>query len=105
MKQSPKIKEHPTYRHIYAFDSTTSNMPSELSSADSPITIHTHCPYAPYCLRFQFAVLALSPLKSLEIYTLFILGGTHPLRLALPLLFLLWRVFRNPRHHHLRPLR
>jgi hypothetical protein len=81
MKQLPKIKEHHTYRDIYASDSTTSIMLSELSStlsADSPLTIHTHYPYAFYCphhLRFQIAVLAFSLLKSLEIYTLFLLGG------------------------------
>ena len=56
-------------------------MLSELSStpsADSTLTIHTHYPYAfyrPHHLRFQIAVLALSLLKSLEIYTLFLLGG------------------------------
>jgi len=56
-------------------------MLSELSStasADSPLT-HTYYPYAfyrPHHLRFQIAVLALSLLKSLEIYTLFLLGGT-----------------------------
>ena len=54
-------------------------MLSELSSADFPLTIHTYYPYAfyrPHHLRFQIAVLALSLLKSLEIYTLFLLGGT-----------------------------
>jgi len=82
MKQSPRIKEHHTYRDIYAFDSTTSIMLSELSStpsADSSLIIHTHYPYAfysPHHLRFQIAVLALSLLKCLEIYTLFLLGGT-----------------------------
>jgi hypothetical protein len=82
MGQPPPIKEHHTYRDIYAFDSTTSIMLSELSStslADSPLTIYTHYPYLfyrPHRLRFQIAVLALSLLKSLEIYTLFLLGGT-----------------------------
>ncbi|KIM45674.1 hypothetical protein M413DRAFT_345605 [Hebeloma cylindrosporum] len=79
MKRLPTIKEHHTYRDIYAFDSTTSIMLSELSSADSTLTIHTHYPYAfyrPHHLRFQIAVLALSLLKCLEIYTLFFLGGT-----------------------------
>jgi hypothetical protein len=81
MKQSPKIKEHHTYRDIYVLDSTTSVMLSELSSipsVDSTLTIHTHYPYAFYRthhLRFQIAVLALSLLKSLEIYTLFLLGA------------------------------
>ena len=57
-------------------------MLSELSStpsADSPLTIHTHYPYTfyrPHHLSFQIAVLVLSLLKSLEIYTLFLLGGT-----------------------------
>jgi len=94
MKQSPKIKEHHTYRDIYAFDSTTSMMLSELSStppADSPLTIHTHYPYAfyrPHHRRFQIAVLALSLLKSLEIYTLFLLGGTLiGILLGVPFLF------------------
>ena len=56
-------------------------MLSELSStlsADSPVTIHMHYPYAfyrPHRLRFQTAVLALSLLKSFEVYTLFLLGG------------------------------
>ena len=48
------------------------------TSADSTLTIPTHYPYAfyrPHHLRFQIAVLALSLLKSLEIYTLFLLGG------------------------------
>jgi hypothetical protein len=80
--QYTTIKEHHTYRDIYAFDSTTSIMLSELSSttlADSLLTIYTHYPYAFYRLhrlRFQIAVLSLSLLKSLEIYTLFLLGGT-----------------------------
>jgi hypothetical protein len=54
-------------------------MLSELSSADSPLSVHTHYPYAfysPHHLRFQNAVLALSLLKFLEIHTLFLLGGT-----------------------------
>jgi hypothetical protein len=76
MKQSPKVKEHHTYRDIYVLDSTTSVMLSKLSSkpsVDSLLTIHTHYPHALYCphhLRFQIAVLALFLLKSLEIYTL-----------------------------------
>ena len=48
------------------------------TSADSILTIHTHYPYAfyrPHHLRFQIPVLALSLLKSLEIYTFFLLGG------------------------------
>ena len=66
MKQSPQIKEHHTYRDIYAFDSTASIMLSELSSADYLLTIHAYYPYAfysPHHLRFQIAVLALSLLK------------------------------------------
>jgi len=81
MKRLPKIKEHHTYRDLYALDSTTSIMLSELSSTPSAdsLLIHTHYPYAfyrPHHLRLQIAVLALSLLKSLEIYTLFLLGGT-----------------------------
>ena len=94
MKQLPAIKEHHTYRDIYAFDSTTSIMLSELSStpsADSLLTIYTHYPYAfhrLHHLRFQIAVLSLSLLKSLEIYTLFLLGGTLVAMLSgVPFLF------------------
>ncbi|KAF8904706.1 hypothetical protein CPB84DRAFT_653203 [Gymnopilus junonius] len=80
MEKSPKIKEHHTYRDIYAFDSTTSVMLSELSStsADSPPVIHTHYHYAfyrPHHLRFQITVLSLSLFKALEIYTLLTQGG------------------------------
>ena len=91
MKESPKIKEHHTYCDIYAFDSTASIMLSQLSSADSPLTIHTHYPHAfyrPHHLHFQIAVLTLSLLKSLEIYTLFLLGGTAAAILSgVPFLF------------------
>ena len=108
MKQSPQIKEHHTYRDIYAFDSTTSVMLSELSStpsADSTLTIHTHYPYAfyrPHHLRFQIAVLALSLLKSLEIYTLFLLGGTLVGTLSGPSSFLFSHMI-GFLHHHTRP--
>jgi hypothetical protein len=94
MKQSPKIKDHHTYRDIYTFDSTTSIMLSELSStisADSTLTIHTHYPYAFHCphrLRFQIAVLAISLLKSLDMFTLFLLGGALVgIRSGVPFLF------------------
>ena len=55
-----------------------SELPST-PSADAPPIIYTHYPYTfyrPHHLRFQAAVLSLSLLKSLEIYTLFLLGGT-----------------------------
>ncbi|KAF8904720.1 hypothetical protein CPB84DRAFT_1960707 [Gymnopilus junonius] len=73
--------EH-NYRDVYAFDSTTSLMLSELTSTashtDSSLKIHTHYHYAfyrPHHLRFQVLVLALSLLKSLEIYSLVLLEG------------------------------
>ncbi|KAL0566052.1 hypothetical protein V5O48_015960 [Marasmius crinis-equi] len=80
MEKSPKVKEHHTYRDIYAFDGTTSLMLSELSSTppEYPPVIYTHYPYAFYrshYLRFQILVLCFSLLKSVEMYTLFVQGG------------------------------
>ncbi|KAF5355309.1 hypothetical protein D9758_006019 [Tetrapyrgos nigripes] len=78
--KSRRIKEHHTYRDIYAFDSVTSTMLSELPSPppDSPLIIHTYYHYASFPahhLRFQICVLSLSLLKSLEIYTLVTQSG------------------------------
>ncbi|KIM42271.1 hypothetical protein M413DRAFT_70883 [Hebeloma cylindrosporum] len=83
--------DYHTYRDIYAFDSTTSITLSELLSTDSTLTVHTHYPYAfysPHHFLFQITVLAVSLLKSLEIYSLFRMGGTPVAVLsAVPFLF------------------
>jgi hypothetical protein len=80
MKELAQIKEHHTYRDIYAFDDTTSIMLSELPSTPpgSPPTVYMYYHYAffhTHHLRFQVSMLFLSLLKSLEIYTLFTEGG------------------------------
>ncbi|KIM42270.1 hypothetical protein M413DRAFT_444704 [Hebeloma cylindrosporum] len=86
-----KINEYDTYRDVYAFDSATSVTLSEPSSTDSTLIVHTHYPYAfyrPHHLRFQITVLSLSLLKFLEIYALFLMGGTLIAALsAVPFLF------------------
>ena len=71
-----------------------------------PPTYHPHVyPYTfyhPHHLGFQIAVLFLSLLKSLEIYTLFLLGGTLVGTLSGPSSFLFSRMI-GFLHHHTRP--
>ncbi|KAL0063932.1 hypothetical protein AAF712_009122 [Marasmius tenuissimus] len=88
-------QQHTSYRDIYAFDSTTSIILSEIypTPPESSPAIHTHYEHAfyrPHHFRFQILVLSLSLLKSVEVYILTMQGSiTIGILTGVPYLFCL----------------